>query len=97
MTTWRSLASIFGVTCSERMRSLSKSMTVSNASAMKSSWYTVKSFEVYALLVPPLASSVRSNCPGPYFFAPLNIMCSKRWLMPVMPGRSLREPTLKNV
>jgi hypothetical protein len=30
---------------------------------------------------------------GPYFFAPLNIMCSNRCEMPVMPGRSLREPT----
>ena len=25
---------------------------------------------------------------------PLNIMCSKKWLMPVMPGRSFTEPTL---
>ncbi len=24
---------------------------------------------------------------------PLNIMCSKKWLMPVMPGRSFAEPT----
>ena len=24
---------------------------------------------------------------------PLNIMCSKRWLMPVMPSRSFTEPT----
>ena len=24
---------------------------------------------------------------------PLNIMCSKRWAMPVMPGRSLALPT----
>src|SRR5579872_2071089 len=24
---------------------------------------------------------------------PLNIMCSKRWAVPVMPGRSLEEPT----
>ncbi len=47
--------------------------------------------------MPPFDSSTLSNCPGPYFLAPLNIMCSKRWLMPVMPGRSLREPTRKNV
>jgi len=25
---------------------------------------------------------------------PLNIMCSKKWLMPVMPGRSFTLPTL---
>ena len=25
---------------------------------------------------------------------PLNIMCSKRWAMPVIPGRSFTEPTL---
>jgi hypothetical protein len=31
---------------------------------------------------------------GPYFFAPLNIMCSKKCEIPVIPGRSLREPTL---
>jgi hypothetical protein len=24
---------------------------------------------------------------------PLNIMCSKKWLIPVMPGLSLAEPT----
>ncbi len=30
----------------------------------------------------------------PIVSVPLNIMCSKKWLMPVMPGRSLTEPTL---
>src|SRR5262245_40979546 len=29
----------------------------------------------------------------PIVRVPLNIMCSKKWLMPVMPGRSLTEPT----
>ena len=29
----------------------------------------------------------------PMVRVPLNIMCSKRWLMPVMPARSLTEPT----
>ena len=30
----------------------------------------------------------------PIVGVPLNIMCSKRWLMPVMPGRSFTLPTL---
>ena len=30
----------------------------------------------------------------PIVSVPLNIMCSKKWLMPVMPGRSFTEPTL---
>ena len=55
------------------------------------------SVDVYALERPPLDSSTRSNILGPYFLAPLNIMCSNRWLMPVMPGRSLRLPTWKKV
>ena len=29
----------------------------------------------------------------PTVFVPLNIMCSKKWLRPVMPGRSFAEPT----
>ena len=29
----------------------------------------------------------------PMVIVPLNIMCSKRWLMPVMPVRSLALPT----
>ena len=29
----------------------------------------------------------------PMVFVPLNIMCSKKWLRPVMPGRSFTEPT----
>ncbi len=29
----------------------------------------------------------------PMTWVPLNIMCSKKWLMPVMPGRSFTEPT----
>ena len=29
----------------------------------------------------------------PMTFVPLNIMCSKKWLRPVMPGRSFTEPT----
>ena len=29
----------------------------------------------------------------PMMRVPLNIMCSKKWLMPVMPSRSLTEPT----
>jgi two-component system sensor histidine kinase TctE len=54
---------------------------------------SVTSVEVYALLVPPADSRRRSNSLGPYFFEPLNIMCSKKCEIPVMPGRSLREPT----
>jgi hypothetical protein len=57
----------------------------------------VTSWVVYALERPPFDSRTSSNSFGPYFSAPLNIMCSKRWLMPVMPGRSFREPTWKNV
>ena len=29
----------------------------------------------------------------PMVRVPLNIMCSKKWLMPVMPARSFTEPT----
>jgi len=56
------------------------------------SWYTVTFWLVYALLCPPNPSMTRSNSPGPYFLAPLNSMCSKKCEMPVVPGRSLREP-----
>ena len=36
-----------------------------------------------------------SSVPGlmPMVWVPLNIMCSWKWEMPVMPGRSLTEPT----
>ena len=47
---------------------------------------------VYALFEPPFASITLSSSPGPYFLAPLNIMCSKKCEMPVVPGRSLRDP-----
>jgi len=57
----------------------------------------VRSFDVYAFEVPPAASRRRSNSFGPYFFDPLNIMCSKRCEIPVVPGRSLREPTRKKL
>src|SRR6266571_7123935 len=36
---------------------------------------------------------MRSYSLGGTCFDPLNIMCSKKWEMPVMPGASLREPT----
>ncbi len=39
----------------------------------------------------------RSNSPGARVFVPLNIMCSKKCEMPVMPGRSLRLPTRYHV
>ena len=29
----------------------------------------------------------------PIVLVPLNIMCSKKWLIPVIPGRSFTEPT----
>ena len=29
----------------------------------------------------------------PMVWVPLNIMCSKKWLIPVIPGRSFAEPT----
>ena len=29
----------------------------------------------------------------PMVWVPLNIMCSKKWLIPVIPGRSFTEPT----
>jgi hypothetical protein len=35
-----------------------------------------------------LSSITRSNIPGPYFFAPLNIMCSKKCDSPVRPGQA---------
>ena len=41
-----------------------------------------------------LFSIWKSNCPGPYFLAPLNIMCSKKCESPVVPGCSLRDPIL---
>ena len=46
-------------------------------------------------VLPPFESIILSNILGPYFLAPLNIMCSKKWETPVAPGRSLREPILK--
>jgi hypothetical protein len=55
------------------------------------------SWTVKALFAPPAASMVRSNSPGGYFFDPRNIMCSKKCESPVIPGRSFREPTRKNV
>ena len=33
------------------------------------------------------------NTLGPYFFVPRNIMCSRKWAMPVRPGCSSRLPT----
>src|SRR5712691_1910889 len=49
---------------------------------------SVKAFEL-----PPLDSRMRSYSLGGTCFDPLNIMCSKKCEMPVMPGASLREPT----
>ncbi len=42
----------------------------------------VMSLPVDALLLPPAFSISLSNCLGPYFFAPLNIMCSKKCEIP---------------
>src|SRR6185436_19170971 len=39
-------------------------------------------------------SRILSYTLGGTFLDPLNIMCSKKCEIPVMPGRSLREPTL---
>ena len=43
--------------------------------------------------MPPFDSRIRSYSLGATCFEPLNIMCSKKCEMPVMPGASLREPT----
>src|SRR5262245_34039102 len=51
------------------------------------------SWSVNAFDTPPFDSRIRSYSFGATFFEPLNIMCSKTCEMPVMPGRSLREPT----
>src|SRR5262245_1016587 len=48
---------------------------------------------VNAFETPPLLSMMRSYSLGGTFFEPLNIMCSKKCEIPVMPGPSLREPT----
>ena len=40
-----------------------------------------------------LSSASRRASRVPIVFVPLNIMCSKRWAIPVMPGRSLALPT----
>ena len=52
---------------------------------------SVKAFEK-----PPFDSRMRSYSLGGTFFEPLNIMCSKKCEIPVIPGRSLREPTLNH-
>ena len=74
------------------MRSASRSKIRGSVDDGNQSWYTVTSLLVYALFDPPAASIVLSNAPGPYFFAPLNIMCSKKCETPVVPTRSLRDP-----
>src|ERR1035437_782279 len=94
-TTPRSDSIIFGSNARARMRSASMSNICSSMELGNQSVYTVTSLLVYALLLPPPASMVRSNCLGPYFFAPLNIMCSKKCETPVAPGCSLREPLLQ--
>ena len=53
--------------------------------------YAVKSRVVYPLVDPPFPSMISSNLPS-VWTPPLNIMCSKRCEIPVMPGRSLRDP-----
>ena len=68
-----------------------------DAAVVRARPYAVTSVDVYAFEVPPAASSLRSNSFGPNLREPLNIMCSKRWLMPVIPGLSLREPTRKKL
>ena len=45
---------------------------------------------------PPFDSMIRSYSLGATFFEPLNIMCSKKWEIPVIPGASLRDPTLNH-
>ena len=96
-TTSRSLLMIAGSNARFSMRSASRSKTVSSAGAGNQSWYTVTSFDVYALLDPPASASTLSNSPLPYFLAPLNIMCSKKCEIPVIPSCSLREPTWNHV
>jgi hypothetical protein len=96
-TTPRSLSTTFGSKSRFRMRSDSRSKIRLVAEFGNQSWYTVTSELVYALLRPPFASITRSNSPGGRVDVPLNIMCSKKCEMPVIPGRSLRLPTRKNV
>ncbi len=92
-TTSISLFSCSGRSESHAIRSASIRNTVSSRSEAMSSSYEVMSRSVNAFESPPFDSRMRSYSLGGTFFDPLNIMCSKKWEIPVIPGRSLREPT----
>src|SRR3972149_2351041 len=63
----------------------------------KISKYAVYSLLVKAFSSPPFFFTVWEKLFGPYFLLPLNIICSRRWLIPVFPGLSFLEPTLYHI
>ena len=75
------------------IRSASAQSSVSRWFDGTTSWYSVTSSPVDALLAPPTSSVRRSNCSARRFAVLLNIMCSKRWAKPERPGGSSRLPT----
>jgi len=57
-------------------------------------WYG--HFVVYALSIPPFLWIIFENSFEPYRGVPLNIMCSRRWLKPLLPLGSFLDPTRTN-
>ena len=75
------------------MRSASSSMATPMDSRLMVAWYTVASWDVNALERPPCFRMMRAYSSGATLSVPLNIMCSRRCAMPLLPSTSLRDPT----
>ena len=75
------------------MRSASISSARCQAAAGSVSKKQVKSSDVKALLWPPCRAMRRNTSPFDSRSVPLNSMCSTQCEIPVIPLRSLRDPT----
>src|SRR5207249_9767849 len=75
------------------MREASRRSIASRASLCTVSKYEVTSSQVYPFQVPPASSTRRVTSSLRIDRVPLKFMCSTQWEIPVIPGRSSRDPT----
>src|SRR3990172_3417445 len=94
MMTVRSLSTSFGANSAFVIRSASMRSAKSILPAGSVSKYVVKSSQVNPFHTPPSRDTSLSTVARGNVLVPLNSMCSTQWLMPVIPDRSWRDPTL---
>src|SRR5579859_6577633 len=93
MMTWRSLSNLSSWSSGRKITSDSQSRPSSKSSDFRCSQKTVSSRAVRALDSPPRRRMTSTTSSSLQRAVPVNSMCSKKWLMPLLASVSLREPT----